>query len=128
MTEKYNKKLGGYGEKLAVEFLNRRGYTIIDTNFSSRYGEIDIIALHPFEPDTLCCVEVKTRVSPRFGAPEEAITRDKIKRLHDTACSYFFQNRIEGKFFRLDAISIFINRAAKKAIIKHTPAIGYENY
>lgn len=128
MTEKYNKKLGEYGEKLAVEFLNRRGYIIVEKNFMSRYGEIDIIAIQPNDPNIILCVEVKTRASSRFGVPEEAITRDKIKRLHDTACSYFFQNRIEGKFFRLDSISVFINRAAKKATIKQTIGIGYENY
>ncbi len=128
MTEKYNKKLGEYGEKLAVAFLSRRGFVIVEKNFMSRYGEIDIIAIQPNDPNTIVCVEVKTRVSSHFGVPEEAITRDKIKRLHDTACSYFFQNRIEGKFFRLDSISVFINRAAKKATIKQTIGIGYENY
>ncbi|MFH1712848.1 MAG: YraN family protein [Candidatus Jacksonbacteria bacterium] len=124
---RYRKNLGDYGEKLAVKFLQKRGYAIIDQNFSSRYGEIDIIALHPKETDTICCMEVKTRISTDFGSPEEAVTYNKIKRLHDTACSYFFQNRIEDKIFRLDIIAIFINQIIKKAKIKHIKGIGYED-
>lgn len=124
---RYRKNLGDYGEKLATAFLQKRGYAIIDQNFSSRYGEIDIIALHPKETDTICCIEVKTRISTDFGSPEEAVTYNKIKRLHDTACSYFFQNKIEDKIFRLDILSIFINQAAKKAKIKHIKGVGYED-
>jgi putative endonuclease len=124
---RYRKNLGDWGENLAVRFLQKRGYTIIDQNFVSRYGEIDIIALHPKETDTICCIEVKTRISTRFGQPEEAITSNKIKRLHDTACSYFFQNRIEDKIFRLDVISIFVKKASKLARIKHIKAISYQD-
>ena len=122
----YNKKFGAYGEALASKFLLKRGYTIIQKNFSSKYGEVDLIAIHPGEPDTICCIEVKTRTTDEFGAPEEAITRDKIKKLHDTACSYFFQNRIEKKIFRLDVIAITINTYATRARIKHLKAIGEE--
>ncbi|MBI4359464.1 MAG: YraN family protein [Candidatus Jacksonbacteria bacterium] len=121
--EKYRKWLGAYGENLACQFLQKRGYTIILRNFSSRYGELDIIAFHPSEPETLCCIEVKTRTTNNFGAPEEAITRTKIKKLHDTACSYFFQNNIEGKIFRLDVIAITVNMKIKRARIKHLKAI-----
>lgn len=125
---RYRKNLGDYGENIALKFLEKRGYAIIDQNFSSRYGEIDIIALHPKETDTICCIEVKTRISTDFGSPEEAVTYDKIKRLHDTACSYFFQNRIEDKIFRLDVISILIDRLAKKAKIRHIKGFGYEDF
>lgn len=123
---RYRKNLGDYGEQLAIQFLQKRGYTIIHRNFSSRYGELDIVAMDPREADTLCCVEVKTRTTEEFGAPEDAITRDKIKKLHDTACSYFFQNRIEGKIFRLDVVAITINTETKRAHIKHLKGIGEE--
>jgi Holliday junction resolvase-like predicted endonuclease len=66
-------------------------------------------------------------VSSFFGSPEEAVTPHKIKRLRDTACSYFFKNNIEDKFFRLDILSIFIDHAAKKARIKHIKGIGDES-
>jgi putative endonuclease len=124
---RYKKDLGVYGENLACQFLIKRGYIIIDRNFSSKYGEIDIFATHPKELETLCAIEVKTRISSNFGQPEEAVTPNKIKRLHDTACSYFFQNKIEDKVFRLDIVSIFIDQTTKKARIKHLKGINYEN-
>ncbi|KKT53672.1 MAG: hypothetical protein A2445_05390 [Candidatus Jacksonbacteria bacterium RIFOXYC2_FULL_44_29] len=123
----YRKQLGAWGEELAVKFLRQRGYTIIAQNFASRYGEIDIIAFDPRIPDTLCMLEVKTRVSTDFGPPEEAITPNKIKRLHDTACSYFFQHRIEDRIFRLDAISILLDPATRRAKIKHIKGINFES-
>ena len=95
--------------------------------FSSRYGEIDIIAQHPKYEDTLCCLEVKTRISTQFGSPEDAITRNKIKKLHDTACSYFFQQRLDDKIFQIDVISILVDKATKKANIKHIKGIGYDD-
>lgn len=122
---RYKKDLGDWGEALAVKFLQDRGYIIRDQKFASRYGEIDIIAEHPDEPDVLCCVEVKTRVSTDFGAPEEAVTPNKIKRLHDTACSYFYKNRIEDKIFRLDIISILARPTTSTASIRHLKSIGY---
>ena len=124
---RYRKNIGDYGEELASQFLTKRGYTIVARKFASLYGELDIVALHPEHTDTLCCIEVKTRLTDAFGSPEEAITREKIKRLHDTACSYFFQHNVEDKIFRLDAISILINSVTKKAIIKHIKGIGYED-
>jgi len=124
---RYRKNLGDWGEDLAIRFLQKRGYTIVEQNFSSRYGEIDIIAMHPKETDTICCIEVKTRISTQFGEPEQAITSNKIKRLHDTACSYFFQNRIEDKIFRLDVISIFVNKTSRRAKIRHIKAISYQD-
>lgn len=125
MSLRYNKNLGDLGERLARTFLSQHGYTIIECNVSSLYGEIDIIALHPKDTNTLCCIEVKTRISTDFGTPEEAVTPLKIKRLHDTACSYFFQNRIEGKLFRLDILSITISPQTKRARMKHIKGISY---
>lgn len=122
---RYKKDLGDWGEALAVKFLQTRGYIIRDQKFASHYGEIDIITEHPDEPDVLCCVEVKTRISTDFGAPEEAVTPNKIKRLHDTACSYFYKKRIEDKIFRLDIISILVRPATRTARIRHLKSIGY---
>ncbi|MBI2327492.1 YraN family protein [Candidatus Curtissbacteria bacterium] len=69
------KNIGKHGEDLAVEFLKRRGYKIIDRNFRIRGGEIDIVAL---EKSTLVFIEVKTRTSLAYGYPQEAITKSKI--------------------------------------------------
>ena len=125
---KYRKNFGAYGEDLACQFLKRHGYTLLARNFTSPHGELDIIALHHKDPATICCIEVKTRVSEEYGAPEEAVTEEKIKKLHDTACSYFYRNKIEEKNFRLDIISIFCNLKTKKARIKHLKALGLEDF
>lgn len=77
---------GKHGEDLAIAFLQKRAYKIIDRNFRIRGGEIDIIAI---EANTLVFVEVKTRTSLKFGSPQEAVTKSKI----------FFMERA-AKFYR----------------------------
>ena len=67
---------GILGEKLAQDFLKKRGYRIIDTNYRCAEGEIDIIAKHR---DYLVFVEVRTKKSLEFGSPEESITRTKME-------------------------------------------------
>lgn len=77
--------IGKYGEDLAIDFLKKNGYKIIERNFRIRGGEIDVIAL-----DGSCTVyvEVKTRTSHQFGLPEEAVTPWKIKFLVKAAKFY----------------------------------------
>src|SRR3989338_5592838 len=125
---RYKKNLGAYGEDLACQFLLRHGYTIIARNFFCKYGELDIVAMHPSNSEIICCIEVKTRLSHEYGSPEEAVTGDKIKKLHDTTCSFFSHHKIKEKHFRLDIISIFIDTLAKKARIKHLKALGEEDF
>ncbi len=78
-------QLGSYGEKLAVDFLQKNGYSIIETNFRVRLGEIDIIAKHN---DTLCFIEVKTRQTDLCGLPEESVAYFKQKKLSKLALTY----------------------------------------
>jgi len=96
---------GKYGENLAIEYLKRHGYKIIDRNFRIRGGEIDIIAL---EKSTLVFIEVKTRTSLRFGYPQEAVTKSKIYFLERAA--KFYRNANSHKNFpileRIDVVAI----------------------
>ena len=70
-----NITLGKKGEELAVEYLKKKGYKILETNkHFSRYCEIDIIAL---DKNTLVFCEVKTRKTNVCGSPLEAITKSK---------------------------------------------------
>ena len=64
------------GEALAVRRLKKAGYKIIETNYRTRLGEIDIIAK---DKDTIVFVEVKSRRSVHFGNPKQAITLQKQK-------------------------------------------------
>lgn len=79
------KERGNLGEKLAVSFLKRNHYQILQRNFRSRFGEIDIVAK---DGEDLVFIEVKTRAYLSFGTPEEAITPEKIKRIIKSA-DYF---------------------------------------
>lgn len=67
---------GKYGEDLAVTFLKKQGYVILDRNFRIRGGEIDIIAI---DRNVLAYVEVKTRSTHQFGSPQESVTHSKLR-------------------------------------------------
>lgn len=70
--------LGRSGELLAAEYLENKGYTVLDRNWRSGHKELDLVAR---SGNTLVVVEVKTRGSARFGNPEDAVDMRKIRRL-----------------------------------------------
>lgn len=72
----YKKKLGQWGEELAVKYLLGRGYKVLKQHWQKREGEIDIIAFD-LQVNCLAFVEVKTRTSDSFGRPEESINQKK---------------------------------------------------
>ncbi len=79
------KKLGREGERAVKDLLEQKGYGILETNFRTRTGEIDIVAA---EGDTLVFIEVKTRASTSCGFPEEAVTSLKQQRIRKLAVEY----------------------------------------
>ena len=100
--EGYNSKIGKLGEDLAGRFLENNGYQIIDRNFQTRYGEIDLIAQQAGE--ILFC-EVKTRSSLQYGYPELAVGAKKLEHFLGAAKIYLKLKNISS-FWRLDIISI----------------------
>lgn len=76
------KSLGGWGEEKAVRYLRRRGYRILDRNFSCRFGEIDIIAS---KGGYLAFVEVKLRKNAAFAQAREFVGRAKQQRIITSA-------------------------------------------
>lgn len=101
------KEAGKLGEDLAVSYLIKHGYQIIEQNFRIRGGEIDIVAL---EKDTLVFVEVKTRSSAEFGSPLEAITYWKLKSLIKTAQFYKLKHPKLPDAMRIDAVAILLDK------------------
>jgi putative endonuclease len=99
----FNKLLGKSGEDEAARFLTRQGYRVIERNFRTRTGEIDLIALHE---GAVVFVEVKTRTSDAFGAPELAVTPQKQKRMIKAALGYMNQKRIHQMPCRFDIVAI----------------------
>lgn len=99
------RSFGNRGEDLAVLFLQRRGYRILKRNYSSRYGEIDIVARHK---GGLCFVEVKTRSDGRCGSPLEAVGWRKQRQLGRMALEYLASHPLKEKFIRFDIVSVLL--------------------
>jgi putative endonuclease len=95
--------VGQRWEALAERKLKAAGYTILDRNFRARLGEIDLVAE---ENGVLCFVEVKGRKGPRFGAPAEAVTFEKRRRIARAARVYVLRRRLGERPCRFDVVSI----------------------
>ena len=104
---KNNLPLGKLGEELAVKFLRKQKYKIIERNFRSRSGEIDIIGE---DKDTLVFIEVKIRLSKQFGLPEEAITPLKLRSLKKTVDYYCVTHNVLSEPLRIDLVGIILTQ------------------
>jgi putative endonuclease len=98
-----NRHLGQQSEKAAVGHLRRLGYKIIDRNFRTRFGEIDIIAEHE---GVVVFVEVKARRSMRYGSPKLAVTARKQRKISMVALAYLKRFRSLDTRARFDVVSI----------------------
>lgn len=113
-----NKKaLGKVGERQACRLLKKQGYRILDTNYRSRLGEIDIVAL---DQNTLVFIEVKTRTVLSFGQPEEGVNLAKQRKLQKLASQYLVEKKFADIDYRFDIIGILINQTGK---VKHIELI-----
>lgn len=97
------KLLGRSGEDRAEKHLARLGYRVLERNYSTKQGELDLIAL---DRDTLVFVEVKTRSSGAFGAPEHAVDLRKQGRMVKAALGYLKQKRLHQMACRFDVVAI----------------------
>lgn len=95
-------ELGKQGEALAVEFLQQKGYEILETNWTFQKAEIDIIAQ---KESVLAIVEVKTRSSIDFGLPQDFVTPKKIQLLVKAVNEYVIAKDLEVEV-RFDIIAI----------------------
>ena len=109
-------RLGESGERLARRRLLGLGYRILDTNYRCRWGEIDIVARLD---DAIVFVEVKTRRTSSFGPPEESITDAKAERLITTAETYLEENDLSNSHWRIDLISVQIDRNGRVLPLRH---------
>ena len=99
----YKKLLGKIGEKKAAEFLKKKGYKILECNYKSPFGEIDIIAQ---DGEYTVFIEVKTRTGEDFGAPSEAVDIRKRQKYVKSASYYLsFKDKWETPS-RFDVIEI----------------------
>ena len=99
--------LGSAGESLAADYLRKNGYGILEKNFRTRFGEIDIIAKYG---DTYVFVEVKTRKgNDCYGVPQLAVNFSKQKHLTLAALTYIKKEALKSDY-RFDVIAILDNK------------------
>ncbi|WP_457644226.1 YraN family protein [Persephonella sp.] len=102
----FARKKGKESEDKAVEFLKNAGYRIIERNFRSKFGEIDIIAEND---ELIVIVEVRSKTCFDYGYPEETVDHKKIKKLIKTTQIYLSRKNLSNKQVRFDIISIVNN-------------------
>ncbi len=113
--------IGKKGEDIAVEFLKKKGYSILERNYRKQYAEIDIVAI---SNNILVCVEVKTRTSNRFGTPFESITSWKLRPVTKLAEYYQMTHKELPDEMRIDAIGVTLNAINEVEKIEHLENIS----
>lgn len=115
------KRLGKWGEQAAASFLEAKGYTILERNARTPYGEIDLVALQKSAEDeitlsgeTLVFVEVKTRSTSTFGFPEQAVNAHKQEHMLAAAQAYAQSYPGLPEHWRFDVIAV--ERRSKNAL------------
>ncbi len=96
-------QFGREGESAAIAFLKKKGYRILEKNFRSKVGEIDIIAE---QAGVIVFIEVKARSDHEFGHPFDALTPTKQKKIVQTAQSFLARKRIVDKPMRFDVVAL----------------------
>lgn len=105
--------LGRYGEDAAARWLAERGYEIVDRNWRSPDGELDLVARHA---GWWVGVEVKTRSGLAYGDPLEAISRRKLLRLHRLTAAWVAEHSARAGLgprrdpWRVDAVAVLVPR------------------
>ena len=98
------KRRGDRGEALVADALSRRGFMVLERQYRSRWGEIDIIVRSP--KGTLCFVEVKTRRSDGFASAAAAVTPAKQRRIRLTAQCYLAERNLDCRC-RFDVAEVY---------------------
>ena len=111
-----NRARGRIGEDIAARALIEKGYTVLERNFSNKFGEIDIIAR---DKNILVFVEVKAKTGVEFGSPEEMISPGKLHRIRSMATMYMKGEELPC---RIDVVAIVL--APDNSVVRLT---HYEN-
>jgi putative endonuclease len=114
-----NKVTGKIGEELAVDYLDKKGYKIIERNFRTRFGEIDIVCS---DGETLVFVEVKTKIGHDFGEPEEMVDKKKISQVKRMGEVYLQDEKFDG-LCRVDVVAIVLKIDRTVERVEHYQAV-----
>lgn len=115
-----NDMLGRHGEQIAADYLEQAGLRVLDRNWRSADGELDIVAT---ERRVLVVCEVKTRSGNRYGSPLEAISRAKRTRLRRLASQWLVAHGVLFDEVRIDVVGIIKDRSGQFTI-EHIRGVG----
>ena len=119
-----DQQFGKESESVAVKHLKKQGYKIIEQNYRTKLGEIDIIAK---EKDTLVFVEVKSRKSASYGNPKYAVTPKKMRKISMVALYFLKMTNQSASKARFDVVSISHgNKDPEIEIIKNAFDLAYK--
>ena len=119
-TERRNQALGAYGESVAARHLMESGMVLLERNFSTTTGEVDLLLR---DGDVLVACEVKTRSSDACGLPHEAVDVAKVQRLRRVAEEWVAGHAADPRDLRVDLVAVTRPRKGP-AEVEHVPGIG----
>lgn len=116
-------RFGRESESIAIKYLKRNGYKILEQNYRTKLGEIDIIAK---DKESLVFVEVKARKSTRFGNPKWAVTYKKQQKISMVALCYLKATKQSNVKARFDVVAISLAKKSPQIeIIKNAFELAY---
>ena len=116
--KKFNRETGRLGEEAAAMYLVNRGYKIIDRNFATKFGEIDIVFR---DGEKTVFAEVKTKIGKEFGTPEEMFTKGKLSKVKRMATIFLKGEEIPC---RIDMIAVEMDNSSQILDIRHYKNAG----
>jgi putative endonuclease len=96
-------RAGKEGESIAISYLREQGFTILEHNYKTRLGEIDIIVR---QRDTIAFVEVKSKKTDGYIHPKYSVTKEKQKRISRVALYYLKATKQTGCKARFDVVTV----------------------
>jgi putative endonuclease len=121
-VKQFNYQIGKLGERKAWEYLQKNGYKLLEQNFHTRFGEIDLICTNK---NKIIFVEVKLKVGEDFGTPEEMVSKKKVWQVQKTAEAFLQKNYRLAEVYpswQIDVVAIVMNEDRSVVRISH-----YEN-
>jgi len=104
------KDTGNAGERIAASYLRKKGYRVVESNYRTIFGEIDIVARLA---GIIVFVEVKTRTTSSLGPPYLSITKVKEKHMIKNALFYLKAHRLMNASWRIDIVSVKLDQALR---------------